>query len=283
MIFTRLITPLTIRRGTVAESCSTPSTRKRTRRSLPSGDRCTSEAPCSTAWATMPLTSLMIGASSAVSCRSTTSAAPPSSSSSTTVDWTTSSRRVRRVTRPGDVLARGDGRAHVVARHQRDVVDGQDVGRVGHGDHERVLAREGDGRPPRSAWRPRAESRLAAAMSTPKAVRSRWSSPLRSAIERASASWRDRPPLEQHLLGRGRGRARRVDRGVGALALGEAELDDDVGQEPRPAVALARPRQAGRSGVAGRRLRGRRGLRVGRLVELTVVGGVQGHRGRHGA
>ncbi len=95
MIFTRLMTPETMRRGTVAESWRTPSMRKRTRSSLPSGERWTSEAPCSTAWATMPLTSLMIGASSAVSRRSTTSAAC-SSSSSTKVDCTTSSRRVRR-------------------------------------------------------------------------------------------------------------------------------------------------------------------------------------------
>ena len=98
MIFTRLMTPLTMRRGTVAESMRTPSMRKRTRSSWPSGDRCTSEAPCSTAWATMPLTSLMIGASSAESSSSTTSA-PLSSSSSKLADWTTSSRRVRRATR----------------------------------------------------------------------------------------------------------------------------------------------------------------------------------------
>ena len=97
MIFTRLMTPLTMRRGTVAESSSTPSMRKRTRSSWPSGDRCTSEAPCSTAWATIPLTSLMIGASSAESSSSTTSA-PLSSSSSQVADCTTSSRRVRRPT-----------------------------------------------------------------------------------------------------------------------------------------------------------------------------------------
>ena len=90
MIFTRLMTPGTIRRGTVAESWRTPSTRKRTRSSLPSGARCTSEAPRSTAWAMIPLTSLMIGASSAVSRRSTISSTV--SASSTKVDCTTSSR-----------------------------------------------------------------------------------------------------------------------------------------------------------------------------------------------
>ena len=36
-----------------------------------------------------------------------------------------------------DVLARGDRGAHLVAGHQRDVVDGEDVGRVGHGHEQR--------------------------------------------------------------------------------------------------------------------------------------------------
>ena len=44
-----------------------------------------SEAPCSTAWAMIPLTSLMIGASSADS-RSSTTSAPLSSSSSKLAD-----------------------------------------------------------------------------------------------------------------------------------------------------------------------------------------------------
>ena len=45
MIFTRETTPAAMRRGTVVMSCSTPSTRKRTRSSRPSGERCTSDAP----------------------------------------------------------------------------------------------------------------------------------------------------------------------------------------------------------------------------------------------
>ena len=70
MIFTREITPRAIRRGTVVTSLSTPSTRKRTRRSRPSGARWMSEAPRSTACATIWLTSLMTGASCAFSRRS---------------------------------------------------------------------------------------------------------------------------------------------------------------------------------------------------------------------
>ena len=74
MIFRRLTTPAVMRFGTTVRSCSTPSTRKRTLISGPSGWKWTSEAPASTAWAMIELTSLMTGASSAVSRRSTTSA-----------------------------------------------------------------------------------------------------------------------------------------------------------------------------------------------------------------
>ena len=98
MIFTREITPGATRRGTVVTSLSTPSTRKRTRRSRPSGARWMSEAPRSTACATIWLTSLMTGASCAFSRRSTTSAGPCSSRSSgcSSCSSTTSSSRSRR-------------------------------------------------------------------------------------------------------------------------------------------------------------------------------------------
>ena len=99
MILMRDTTPRTMRRGTVAELASTPSTRKRTRISSPSGSKWTSDAPCSTAWATIECTSLMTGASPADSRRSTTSAGL-SSSSSSTASWTMSSRRLRRLMRP---------------------------------------------------------------------------------------------------------------------------------------------------------------------------------------
>ncbi len=98
MILMRDTTPRIMRRGTVAELASTPSMRKRTRISPPSGSKWMSDAPCSTAWATIECTSLMTGASSADSTRSTTSAGP-SSSSSSTASWTMSSRRLSRVMR----------------------------------------------------------------------------------------------------------------------------------------------------------------------------------------
>ena len=65
MILMREITPATIRFGTRAVSCSTPSTRKRMRISPSSGSKWMSEAPSATAWPRMLLTSLMTGPSSA--------------------------------------------------------------------------------------------------------------------------------------------------------------------------------------------------------------------------
>src|SRR3712207_8732109 len=42
-------------------------------------------------------------------------------------------------------VAGGDGRADLVARHERDVVDGEDVRRVGHRHEQAVLADARDG------------------------------------------------------------------------------------------------------------------------------------------
>ena len=99
MIFTRETTPATIRRGIVVVSRSTPSTRKRTRMSRPSGSKWMSEAPSSTAWAMIELTSLITGASSADS-RMSVIEAPSSSSSSSTASATASSRRLMRAISP---------------------------------------------------------------------------------------------------------------------------------------------------------------------------------------
>lgn len=57
----------------------------------------------------------------------------------------------------GDAFAGRDRRAHLHAGHQGDVVDGQDVGRVGHGDQQRALVQEGRGGR-RSAWPPTTRS-----------------------------------------------------------------------------------------------------------------------------
>ena len=84
--------------------------------------------------------------SSADSRRSTISAGPPSLEVlvERRSDSTTSSRRVMRLMSAGDVLAAGDRGADLEARHDRDVVDRQDVGGVGHRDEQRALVDVGD-------------------------------------------------------------------------------------------------------------------------------------------
>ena len=96
MTLMRLTTPATIARGTTCASFSTPSMRRRTRIESISGSRWMSDAPCSTAWAMIWFASLMIGASSTVSRRSTTSAWENSCSGPSTRSGTTSSMRPRR-------------------------------------------------------------------------------------------------------------------------------------------------------------------------------------------
>ncbi len=135
MIFTRDTTPATIRRGIDVVSLSTPSTRKRTRMSRPSGSKWMSEAPSSTPWAMIELTSLMTGASSADSRMSVT-AASVSSSSSCTASATASSRRDMRLMQRHDVIRRGDDRPQLVAGQQLHVVEGEDVRRIDHRDQQ---------------------------------------------------------------------------------------------------------------------------------------------------
>ena len=59
----------------------------------------------------------------------------------------------------------------------------------------------------------------------------------------------DRALLEQDPLRRDAGRARVLDRLLRALAIGEAELDDDVGEEP--AGAATPPRRRDPDGALG--------------------------------
>ena len=228
-----------------SRSASTPSMRKRTRICVPSGARWMSEAPCSTAWAMIWLTSLMTGASSADSRRSTISAVVLLGLHRRR-SATTSSRRVSRLIRPAMSSREATAGADLEAGHQRDVVDGQDVGRVGHRDEQRALAEERRPGPPRSGGPRRLLMRFAAPMSTLKIVRSRWSRPWRSAIARESAAWVMVAALEQDRARgssscRGRWRSPSSTRSRGD----EPELDDDVGEEPRAAAAGARRGDAG--------------------------------------
>ena len=79
---------------------------------------------------------------------------PPSSSSSVDVVATASSRRSSAADRARAMSSRrGDRGPDLVAGHDRDVVDREHVGRVGHRDEQRALVGERDGHAPRSAWR----------------------------------------------------------------------------------------------------------------------------------
>ena len=140
MIFTRETSPATCWRGTVVESYTTPSMRKRTRMSLARGSKWMSEAPRRTASAITEWTSLTTGASSAWSRSSMTSASSSSSSTSSTASPSVRELADQRV----DVLGRGDRAAHLVAGGHGDVVEREHVGRVGRRHQQRLLAEEGD-------------------------------------------------------------------------------------------------------------------------------------------
>ena len=147
MIFTRETVPAIMRFGIWVVSRSTPSTRKRTRISRPSGSKWMSDAPSSTAWAMIELTSLMTGASSADSRISVTSAS--SSSPSRTASATASSSRLMRVIRP--LMSSGDATTARTSRPvaQLQVVEREHVRRVRHRDEQPAACRRS-----RSAPRP---------------------------------------------------------------------------------------------------------------------------------
>ena len=124
---------------------------------------------------------------------------------------TTSSRRVMRLMSVRDVLAAGDRGADLEARHDRDVVDGQDVGGVGHGDEHGALVDVGDRDGLVALGGGGAEEVRGGHVDREAATRSRWSRPWRSATARASWSCVMWPPSSEDLLGRacrGRGPAR---------------------------------------------------------------------------
>ena len=147
MIFRRLMTPAWIERGDRMMSCSTPSMRNRTRSSRSPGSMWMSEARSAIAWAMSRLTNLTIGASSTISL---TRASSSSSWLSSRV-WVRSSRasslRWKRSIADDQVGLGGDHGLDVASGERADVVDGEDVRRVGHGDDQPavlVADRQGD-------------------------------------------------------------------------------------------------------------------------------------------
>ena len=261
MIFRRDTTPATMRRGTVIVSTSTPSMRKRTRIEPSSGSKWMSEVPCSTAWAMIWLTSLMTGASSADSRRSTIS--PRRRRRSLEVDLgrggdvapgATGGRSASRCPRARRPRRGPRSRSSARCRRPRGRWPGRPSRRAGRARRRTPPA------PPRSAWPPAERSGWPPTCRRGTPTRSRWSRPWRSATARAWFSSDSAPCSSSTCLRRRAGGARRLDGLLDARAVDEAELDDDVGQEASAAAAgAARRRDAvpvrwtfvGRSGRCG--------------------------------
>ena len=143
---------------------------------------------------------------------------------------------------------RGDRGADLVAGHDRDVVDREHVGRVGHRDQQRAVVDEGDRAPPGSAWRRAASTRLAAAMSTWKTLQVEVVEPEALGDRARELVLRDRALVEQHGARASSPAARALSMAASTVSrLGEAELDDDVGEEapsPRRDVGVVMPFQS---------------------------------------
>ena len=131
----------------------------------------------------------------------------------------------------GDVLARGHGRADVKVRQERDVIDRQYVGRIGHRQQQRVLVDVGDG-----------DSGVALGCGGAQQVGGRHvdlEDPEVEVIKPVTLGdcarellGGDRLLVEQHPLGRNAGRAGRLEGPVDRLPVGEPKLDHDVGEMP---------------------------------------------------
>jgi hypothetical protein len=189
-----------------------------------------SEAPSSTAWAIIELTSLMTGASSADSRISVTAA-----------------------DHAEDVVGRGHHRAHLVAGHQLQVVERQHVRRVRHGDHQVAALVEADRDGVEAPGRLRADQvQRADVRLVDREVRVVEAEALCGRARQLVAG--DRRGLEQDLLGRASRRLALFDGLVDALARQVAHLDDHVGDEARTSPPLRR-REPGLRRVVGGGLR----------------------------
>ena len=143
-----------------------------------------------------------------------------------------------------DVVERGDGRLHLQAGHHRDVVDRQQVARVGHREQQaavlEVLDRDGlvaaghlDLDEPDGAHVDRIDGQVDVV--EPEALGEH----ARKLVIREHAG------LDEHLPGALALGARLLDRGIDARLLGEPELDRDVADHVRRARAQTRAREAG--------------------------------------
>jgi hypothetical protein len=120
-----------------------------------------------------------------------------------------------------------DGRSHVVARHERDVVDGEHVARVDHRDEERALVEEADrhrgvalGR--RGGEQVRGRHVDAEGVEVDVVDAEALGDDARELVGRQDAA------IDEHLARALAPRARLGDRQLDGLAAGVAEADDDV-------------------------------------------------------
>ena len=234
MILMREISPEIRWRGTVVESNTTPSTRKRTRMSWPLGSKWMSDAPRRTASAITACTSFTTGASSADSRSSMTSASYVSSSTS----CDRARERAELLDQRVDVLGRGDRAAHLVAGGHRDVVEREQVGRVGGRHEQRLLAEEGD-RDVLVAARLGGVDQLGGALVHLEDVQVHVVEPVALGERLGELRRVDDARLDQGLARAAcrRGGPCSTTRST-TLALGEAELHDHVADAPLDAGAL---------------------------------------------
>ena len=204
----------------------------------------------------------MTGASAADSRRSTTSAPVVGVDRLGDHDLV---EGVQALDERGDVLLGRDGRAHLVAGHQRDVVDGEDVARVDHRDQQRAVVEDLDRHRAVALGRARGQQ-----------VGGRHVDPEDAEVDLVDAEalgddarelvGRQDAALDEHLAGAPPVGARLRDRGLDRLAVGVAEVHDDVADEARRAPA------AGRLGEAGKTVIGRRDGLGKRHMPLVSAG-----------
>ena len=146
MILSRLVTPAVMVRGERMTSCSTPSMRNRTRRSFSVGSMWMSEARSEIACEISRLTNFTIGASSTTAVASAVGARCSGTREGEVELVHLGVAAVVAVDRGQDVGPRRDDRRDLHAGHEADVVEREDVGRVGHRDDEpAVLERRSAG------------------------------------------------------------------------------------------------------------------------------------------